>query len=233
MISTGTVKMDLRRTSSQSRMNSAKSVISSHSKLEFWANLPLVNLSSQNNLQNISMFHISTKSKFCKTFKNGMPKSKENTSTPKQKKKDSSNQLQTARPKNSELSKKNSIELPEKKKRQNKNVVKRWVMIIDQMKKHLQHKKMETKKILVTVLHLQRLLLKMQNQTRKMQTQMKYLKLINFIKSSWLSLKLMNKTQKTSLSLWILSQRSTNSKKRIQPRKRFLQDCCLVLLDGG
>ena len=34
------------------------------------------------------MFHISTKSKFCKTFKNGMPKSKENTSTPKLKKKD-------------------------------------------------------------------------------------------------------------------------------------------------
>jgi hypothetical protein len=69
-------------------MNSAKSVILSHSKLEFLANLLLVNLSSQNNLQSISMFHISTKSKFCRTSKNGMPKNKENTSTPRQKKKD-------------------------------------------------------------------------------------------------------------------------------------------------
>jgi hypothetical protein len=35
------------------------------------------------------------------------------------------------------------IELPERKKRQNKNVVRRWVAIINQKKKYPQHKKME------------------------------------------------------------------------------------------
>ena len=46
------------------------------------------------------MYHISTKSRFCRTYKNGMPKNKENTSTPRQKKKDLLNLLQTEKQKN-------------------------------------------------------------------------------------------------------------------------------------
>ena len=44
------------------------------------------------------------------------------------------------------------IELPERKKRQNKKSVRRWVVTINQMKKHLQHKKMEIKKMQVEIM---------------------------------------------------------------------------------
>lgn len=44
------------------------------------------------------------------------------------------------------------IELPERKKRQSKNAVRRWVMTIDQMKKHLQDKMMEIKKMQVEIM---------------------------------------------------------------------------------
>ena len=63
---------------------------------------------------------------------------------------------------------------------------------------------MEIKEIQLTVVtHLQMVLppSKMPNQTKKMQ--MKYLKLISFIKNSLLSLKLTKQTLKMSLSHWI------------------------------
>ena len=152
------------------------------------------------------MSHISTKSRFCKTFKNGMPKSKENTSTPRQKKKDFSSLLQTAKQKNSKLSRMSLIELPERKKKQDRSVKKKRVATIDHKKRILWHKMMEIKEIQLTVVtHLQMVLppSRMPNQTKKMQ--MKFLKLINFIKSSLLSLKLTRRTLKMSLSHWILS----------------------------
>ena len=91
------------------------------------------------------MFHISTKSRFCKTFKNGMPRNKENTSTPRQKKKDFSSLLQTAKQKNSKLSRMSLTELPERKKKQDRSVKKKRVANIDQKKRILQHKMMEIK----------------------------------------------------------------------------------------
>ena len=152
------------------------------------------------------MSHISTKSRFCKTFKNGMPKSKENTSTPRQKKKDFSSLLQTAKQKNSKLSRMSLIELPERKKKQDRSVKKKRVATIDHKKRILWHKMMEIKQIQLTVVtHLQMVLppSRMPNQTKKMQ--MKYLKLISYIKNSLLSLRLTKQTLKMSLSLWILS----------------------------
>ena len=65
---------------------------------------------------------------------------------------------------------------------------------------------MEIKEIQLTVVtHLQMVQppSRMPNQTKKMQ--MKFLKLISYIKSSLLSLKLTKQTLKMSLSHWILS----------------------------
>ena len=94
--------------------------------------------------------------------------------------------------------------MQERKKKQDRRKKKRRVVSMNQKKNRLQHKMMEIKKIQVTVLqHLQMVPPKMPNQTRKMQLLTKYLKLINFIKSSLLSLKLTSKTLKMSLSLWI------------------------------
>ena len=78
------------------------------------------------------MSHISTKSRSCKTFKNGTLKNKENTSTLRQKKKDFSSLLQTAKQKNSKLSRMSLTELPERKKKQDRSVKKKRVATIDQ-----------------------------------------------------------------------------------------------------
>ena len=103
------------------------------------------------------------------------------------------------RQKNLELSKKKLIGLQEKKQRQNRSLEMSKAKITNQWKASLLHKMMEIKRIqLMAMLHLQ-ILLKMRNQTKKML--MKNLQHINFIKSSLLSSKLTNKTQKMSLSL--------------------------------
>ena len=83
MTLTGIVKMVLQRISSLLRTNSAKSVVSNHSKLASLVNHAQANLSSLNSLLNISMFPISTKSKFSRTSRNGTRRNSENMSTSK------------------------------------------------------------------------------------------------------------------------------------------------------
>ena len=93
------------------------------------------------------------------------------------------------------------IELPERKKKQDRSVKKKRVATIDHKKRILWHKMMEIKEIQLTVVtHLHMVLppSRMPNQTKKML--MKNLQHINFIKSSLLSSKLTSKTQKMSLN---------------------------------